>query len=152
VNWVRLRDQDGTEFRAWNGHLDHIGQLAREQQARLIVEAARALPGDLPQLFTADCNADAANPAVAILKSAGWLDTYAAIHGSKDPGFTFHAFFGPRYPEERPGRKNAGKIDWIFCRGPVEPLAAEIIREGRDGRYPSDHYFVSAEVKLDRRA
>lgn len=149
VNWVQLKDEEsGLEFRVWNGHLDHIGQVAREEQAQLIVEASQALPQDLPQLFAADCNADAANPAIERLKTGGWLDTYEAVHGPGDPGFTFHAFLGPRCAEERPKDKIKGKIDWIFCRGPVKPLAAEIIRDGRDGRYPSDHYFVSAEVTL----
>lgn len=151
VNWVHLRDRDsGHEFRVWNGHLDHIGQVAREKQAQLIVQASEALPEDLPQLFTADMNADAANPAIEITKAGGWLDTYAAVHGPEDPGFTFHAFLGPKYADGRPPDKIKGKIDFIFCRGPVRTLAAEVIRDSRDGRYPSDHYFLSAEVRLDK--
>ena len=149
VNWVDLRERDsGREFRVWNGHLDHIGQVARERQAQLIVEAANALADDLPQLLTADFNADAANPAIEIIKAGGWLDTYAAVHGPDDPGFTFHAFLGPRFVESRPPEKINGKIDFIFCRGPVKTLAANIIRDSRAGRYPSDHYFGSAEVEL----
>jgi hypothetical protein len=30
----------------------------------------------------------------------------------------------------------------------VKTHAAEIIRDGRDGRYPSDHYFISATIAL----
>ena len=149
VNWVHLKEREtDVEFRIWNGHLDHIGQVAREEQAQLIVEASQALPQDLPQLFAADCNADAANPAIERLKTGGWLDSYEAVHGPEDPGFTFHAFLGPRFAEERPGGKIKGKIDCIFCRGPARVLDAGIIRDGREGRYPSDHYFVSAEVRL----
>jgi endonuclease/exonuclease/phosphatase family metal-dependent hydrolase len=146
VNWVDLRERDsGREFRLWNGHFDHIGQVARVNQARLIVEGAQALPEDLPQFFTADCNAEASNPAIDNLKAGGWNDTYTAVHGPEDPGFTYHAFLGPGYTG-----KTRGKIDFIFCRGPVTTLAAEIIRDSRDGRYPSDHYFLSAEVTLDQ--
>ena len=149
ANWVHLRERgSGREFRVTNTHLDHIGQTAREKQAQLIVEAAAALPDDLPQLLTADFNADAANPAIEVIKAGGWLDTYAVVHGPHDPGFTFHAFLGPKLTEARPPEKIKGKIDFIFCRGPVKMLAAEIIRDARDGRYPSDHYFVSAEVEL----
>jgi endonuclease/exonuclease/phosphatase family metal-dependent hydrolase len=149
ANWVHLTERgSGCEFRVWNSHLDHIGQTARQKQAGLIVEAAEALPDDLPQLLAGDFNANAANPAIEIMKAGGWLDTYAAVHGPDDPGFTFHAFLGPKLTAARPPGRINGKIDFIFCRGPVTPLAAEIIRDTRDGRYPSDHYFVSAEVAL----
>lgn len=148
VNWVHLRESDGLEFRVWNGHLDHIGQTAREQQARLIVEGSQALPEDHPQFFTGDCNIDAGDPAIDVLKTGGWIDTYTAVNGPDDPGFTFHAFLGPRFAQERPNARVEGKMDFIFSRGPVQVLAAEVIRDGRNGRYPSDHYFVSAEVAL----
>jgi endonuclease/exonuclease/phosphatase family metal-dependent hydrolase len=148
VNWVHLREREsGKEFRVWNAHLDHIGQVARERQAQLIMEASEVFP-DLPQLLTGDFNADAANPAIEIVKAGGWLDTYTAVHGPEDPGFTFHAFLGPRFAEERPNARVKGKMDFIFARGAVKTVAAEIIRDGRDGRYPSDHYFISAEVTL----
>ena len=107
------------------------------------------LPEDLPQFFTGDLNADATNPAIENVKAGGWNDTYAAVHGPEDPGFTYHAFLGPRFVEERPPEKIKGKIDWIFYRGPVKTLGTAIIRNGRDGRYPSDHYFISAEVSLN---
>ncbi len=148
ANYVNLRDREsGRELRVWNSHLDHIGQVARENQARIIVEAAQALPEDLPQIFTADCNADASNPAIDVLKEGGWIDTYTLIHGPADPGFTYHAFMGPQFAE-RPPEKIKGKIDFIFSRGPVETLASEIIYDNRDGKYPSDHYFLSAEVGI----
>ncbi len=144
VNYVDLRERDsGREFRVWNGHLDHIGQVARENQARLIVEGAFALPEDFPQFFTADCNADASNPAVQNVIAGGWIDTWATVNGPDDPGITYHRFMGPGYDG-----KTKGKIDFIFSRGPVEVLAAEIIRDSRDGHYPSDHYFLSVEVRI----
>lgn len=31
-------------------------------------------------------------------------------------------------------------------RGSMRALSAEVIRESRQGRFPSDHYFVSATV------
>jgi hypothetical protein len=42
-----------------------------------------------------------------------------------------------------------GKIDWIFARGATRVVGAEIIRDSRDDRFPSDHYFVSADFQLD---
>ncbi len=147
VNWIHFREKaSGREFRVWNSHFDHIGQKAREEQARMIAEGAAVFPADLPQFFTADCNAAANNPAIAALTGGGWIDTYTAVHGPEDPGNTFHGFIGPKHEAK------VGKIDFVFCRGPVKAFSAEVIRDERNGRYPSDHYFVSAEVELDPQA
>jgi len=149
ANWVHLKERkSGKEFRVWNTHLDHIGQLAREKQAELIVQASMVFPKAFPQLLTGDFNANVANPVVKLVKEGGWTDTYAAVHGPEDPGTTFHGFLGPKYAEDDPKGKLKGKIDFIWCRGAVKVLAAEVIRDGRNGRYPSDHYFMSAEVEL----
>lgn len=148
VNWVDLRDRaTGQPLRVWGTHLDHVGHQARAEGARLIVEASQALPADLPQVLAGDMNASAKHPAIETLVAGGWHDTYAQVHGAADPGFTFHGFLGPKRAEKL-GDKRGVKIDWIFTRGPVETRAAEIIRDGRDGRYPSDHYFVSAQVLI----
>ena len=147
VNWVFLHDRRSKKsVRIWNTHFDHKGQRAREEAARLIVEASNAYPDDTCQLLSGDLNADASNAAIKSITDGGWIDTYAATHGHTDPGFTFHRFLGPKYGEVK--KNPLGKIDWIFSRGPVKTLAAEIIRKGRDGRYPSDHYFVVADVLL----
>ncbi len=149
ANWVHLKDrQSGRDLRVWNTHLDHIGQRAREEQARVVSEAGEAFPVELPQILTGDFNANASNPAIELVKKRGWKDAYSTIHGAKEPEFTFHAFWGPEYNAKAVKDRIRGQIDWIFCRGPVKVHAAEIIREGRNGRYPSDHYFMSADLAL----
>lgn len=148
VNWVDLKDrQSGKEFRYWNTHLDHVGHEARAKGAALIVQACEPFRKDLPQLLTGDMNADINHAAIKNLLAGGWRDTYRAVHGPDEPGFTFHGFKGPKYVP-RTGDGTGRQIDWVFCRGVVKPLAAEIIRDGRNDRYPSDHYFVSATVAI----
>ncbi len=143
ANWVRLADRaTGAEFRVVNTHLDHVSQLARENQARLIVEDAAAYPDGYPQLLTGDMNVDWANPAIALFRRGGWADTYAAVHGTENPGHTFHAFQGPAFVSD------IGKMDWIFSRGAVTVAAAEVITDSQGGRFPSDHYFVAATVHI----
>ena len=150
ANWARLRvrgesNEDANEFIVWNTHFDHKGQQAREEQARMTVEAAAAFDSvGIPQVLTGDMNAKMNNRAIVTLKEGGWDDTYAKIHGPADPGFTFHGFQG----EQRQVKGRGSKIDWIFTRGDVKTLGAEILRDGRDGRYPSDHYFLSATLEL----
>jgi endonuclease/exonuclease/phosphatase family metal-dependent hydrolase len=143
ANWVRLIDtKTGVAFRVINTHLDHVSQEAREQQARIISEDAAAYPDDYPQLLTGDMNCDGHNAAIRVFQQAGWADTHAAVHGPDDPGFTYHGFQGAEY------QSALGKMDWILARGQAQVRAAEVIAEQRDGRFPSDHYFVSADVQL----
>jgi endonuclease/exonuclease/phosphatase family metal-dependent hydrolase len=148
VNWAQLVDQQTkTQFRLWNTHFDHIGQVARERAASMIIEASRALPESLPQLLAGDFNSGATHPGIKAIKDAGWIDTYGAVHGPEDPGFTAHRFLGPAFAKEA---KSSRKIDWIFCRPGTKTLAADIIRDSRNGRFPSDHYFVSATLLLPK--
>lgn len=143
ASWLRLEHRGSQrEFRVINTHLDHVSQLARERQAQVIVEDACAFPEDYPQILTGDMNCDASNKAIDVFKSGGWQDTYTAVHGTENPGHTFHRFVGPDFEGE------IGKMDWIFAKGSVEVLDAAVIDDSRDGRYPSDHYFVSADVRL----
>jgi endonuclease/exonuclease/phosphatase family metal-dependent hydrolase len=149
VNWAQLADRGtGGELRLWNTHFDHIGETARERAAAMIAEASQALPATLSQLLAGDFNSSARSPAIATLVARGWNDTFAAVHGADDPGFTAHRFLGAARSADKtsPGRK----IDWIFCRDGTKTIAAEIIRDSRNGRYPSDHYFVSATVLLPK--
>jgi endonuclease/exonuclease/phosphatase family metal-dependent hydrolase len=147
VNWVRLKARDsGREFRVLNTHLDHQSQAAREKQTALILAESARYPADFPQVLAGDFNADARNPVAELIARAGWSDTYAAVHGPAEPGFTAHGFKGPGFA--RKSGNPTGRIDFIFARGGVRAVAAEIIRDSHAGRYPSDHYFVSARVTL----
>ena len=143
ANWVRLvLRATGVEFRLVNTHLDHVGQTAREQQARLLCEDAAAYPPDYPQILTGDMNCAETNPAMGCFWGSGWRDTHEAVHGVRETGFTFHGFLGEQYLEK------GGRIDWILTRGRVRATDAQVIRDQRDGRFPSDHYFVSADIEL----
>lgn len=148
VNWVRLKARDsGREFRVLNTHLDHQSQPAREKQMGLIMQEGALYPVDFPQILAGDLNVDATNPVREIIRQAGWEDTYTAVHGADEPGFTYHDFKGPAYAD-RKRAKPVGKIDFIFARGKVTAEDAAIIKDSRDGHFPSDHYFVSARVAL----
>lgn len=146
TNWVHLRERaSGRELRVWNAHLDHKGHVAREEQARRVAEGMAAMDeSGVPQILVGDMNAYEGHPAIAVLKTAGLNDTFEAMHGPGDPGYTYHGFLG----RERKTNGRGRKIDWIFTRDGIETRSAEIIRDGREGRYPSDHYFISADIVL----
>ena len=87
-------------------------------------------------------NCDGSNEAIGVFRKGGWTDTYGVVHGPGEPGHTYHEFLGDEY------QSDIGKMDWIFSRGCFWSVGAEIIRTARNGRYPSDHFFVSATVTL----
>lgn len=144
ANWALLGDKyTGEEIYAINTHLDHVG--AREEQAIVLrdVLAETLIPG-IPQILTGDFNTyDGAAP-IGIIKNAGWIDSYTGIHGPAEPGATYHAFKGT-------GLTTSGhKIDFIFHTDSLTPTTAEIIKDQRENKWPSDHYFVSAEFEYAR--
>jgi len=144
ANWIRLQDNtvEHKEFRIINTHLDHDAEVTRTNQAKLVLEDACAYGDSYPQILTGDLNCDASSEVVRILEASGFIDTYETVHGTKYSGHTHHAFAGDAYATP------IGKIDWIFARGAVEVAASQIIKDTWRGRFPSDHYFVSATLRV----
>jgi endonuclease/exonuclease/phosphatase family metal-dependent hydrolase len=142
-NRIYLKDRlTGRELLLCNTHLSAgKRQHARDRQAAVLAGFLEKQPAGIPQIVTGDFNCTAKTEAVQTIKNAGFTDTYTALHGPADPGYTYHNFLGHKYG------KTHGKIDFIFCTGALRPTAAEIIRDNRAGHYPSDHYFLSAELE-----
>lgn len=144
ANWVRLRDKStGKQFRVINTHLDHKGKIARPEQVKVIIEESAQYLPEIPQLLVGDLNSTQTMPAITELKNAGWTDSWTELHGPQDPGGTVHMF----KPDD-PAMKKRFKIDYIMYDGPVKPLASEIIKDNDNGQYPSDHYFLYADLEF----
>jgi len=149
VTWVRFRDRrTGGEFIFINTHFDHQSQTSREKSAELLAQRARAWAATVPVLLVGDFNADAgANRAYDLLTGAdggdggGFSDSWRTL-GQADTVGTFHDFKGAAEARRR------RRIDWILTRGPVTALSTEIIRDERNGQYPSDHFPVAARVRI----
>jgi len=147
VNWVRLRERASRlQFRVLSTHLDHQSQPARVEQMKLILAEAALYPPEFRQLLAGDFNSSAGNPVLKLALDAGWTDSHTAAPGPRDDGNTTHGFLGPKYTPKTEAGAKRGPIDFILTRGPVSTLAWKIVRDGRDGRYPSDHYFIAARV------
>jgi endonuclease/exonuclease/phosphatase family metal-dependent hydrolase len=147
VNWLRLKDKKtGKQFRIMAVHLDHKDQEARNKQGQLIVKESNQYAADFPQLLIGDFNVDATNPVYSIIIAGNWKDTYRSINGELEPGPTFHNFLGKDYAKST--EKKTGKIDFIFSKGNIRTINAKIIDDMVNGIYPSDHYFVSAEISF----
>ena len=142
-SWARFIDRDGRGFYHFNLHLDHQSQPSRERSTVLLRGRidTRAIPD--PVIVTGDFNVGETNPALATLtggSSAPFVDTFRVLHPDiKDVG-TFSGF--------KVGSIGPDKIDYILVQPGTEVLSAEIDRFSRDGRYPSDHFPVTARIRL----
>lgn len=154
ANWARFRlARDGTEFVHLNAHLDHKSVEARRQAASLIVRRLEGLDGRLPVLITGDFNAEPAFAVHRIFSDAGFSDTH--LVAGEPPTRTFHKFQGDDFVPRRPDRE--GRIDWILSRDGTPEIrwacaSYRVVRDAEPPIYPSDHYPVLADVKLETTA
>jgi endonuclease/exonuclease/phosphatase family metal-dependent hydrolase len=160
--WARLRDRaSGRAFWAYNVHWDHISQPSRERSAALLMqtiaqwaaggEGPAAAAQREPVLVTGDFNAGETNPAFRRLLAGqeaaldalqapepALLDTFRSLHPEARDVGTFNGFEGVTTGE---------KIDAILVSEGWEIIAAEIVRAAPQGRYPSDHFPVTATLR-----
>jgi endonuclease/exonuclease/phosphatase family metal-dependent hydrolase len=134
--------QGPSAFYLFNTHLDHRSQPSREKAVRLIAQriAARARPD--PLVLTGDMNAGERNPAMRYLLGKGkvpLVDSFRVLYPDEKAVGTFHRFNGLA-----PG----GKIDYVLVPPEAEVLEAEIVRVPHEGRFPSDHFPVTARVRF----
>lgn len=140
--WGILLDRaSGRHLAVFNSHFDQRGVEARLHSARLVARRLRGL-GDLPRVFTVDLNANEDSEPLAILRSAGMRDSFRIARPDEKPAFTYHRFRGTR------SRGVLGKIDFVLCDAHWDVRAASIVRDDFDGRWPSDHYPLIAELAL----
>lgn len=138
--WTRLIDRDGRGFFVYNVHLDHESQPSRERSTQLLLERieARDYVRD-PVIVTGDFNVGEKNPALATLQGP-FVDTFRVAKPDETAVGTFNGF--------RFGRVDGEKIDYVLVQPGAEVLHADILRDSRSRRYPSDHFPVIARVRL----
>lgn len=141
--WGRLFDrQTQRALYVYNLHLDHQSQTARDSGVRLVRERAVGRSAPDPVMILGDFNAEEENPAVRWLLAQTELaltDTFRAVHPNAEMVGTFNGFAG---------ETTGPKIDYILTTKEFVPLEAEIVRDHWDGRYPSDHFPVTARLRL----
>jgi endonuclease/exonuclease/phosphatase family metal-dependent hydrolase len=137
--WAYFEDREGPAFYLYNLHLDHMSQPSREKSAALLLATIAARDPKAPALVTGDFNAGEQNPATKAV-SAVLRDSYRLRHPDAAEVGTFTGF---KY-----GQTTGEKIDYVFVEPGVDVLEAEIVRTAHNGRYPSDHFPVTARVRL----
>jgi endonuclease/exonuclease/phosphatase family metal-dependent hydrolase len=140
VTWALFEMKaSGRRFYYYNTHFPYREQdePARTRAAQEIVARLKTLPGNLPFVLTGDFNTTPDSQAHALLTQT-LQDARISAGTRSGPEGTFHDFTGK--PDHR--------IDWVLYRG-FHATAVHTITTGHDGRYPSDHFPVSAELTWD---
>ena len=150
VSWVRLRDAGDSTlvFSLFNTHFDHVGTVARLRSAQALRDSIAAKTGFERAIVTGDFNtpADTAgtSPYHELTGDPGesgsrLVDAYRALHAAGSNEGTYHGFTG---------QSDGTRIDWILLTPDLVPMEAQIVRSQREGRYPSDHFPVTAVIGL----
>jgi endonuclease/exonuclease/phosphatase family metal-dependent hydrolase len=160
ASWVKLRCRADTTrmFVFFNTHFDHVGSVARRESARLLRARIAAIAAAAPVIVTGDFNApadpDIDGPYRELVRprgdagrlvvedegcSRGLFDVYRALHNPSPDEGTYHGFAGDIA---------GSRIDWVLVSLDLVPVKAAIVREHLDGRYPSDHFPVTALVRF----
>ncbi|HSV15234.1 MAG TPA: endonuclease/exonuclease/phosphatase family protein [Tepidisphaeraceae bacterium] len=146
-SWVRVRDRlNGATLLHANTHLDDMGTRARAEGAKLIRRVLPELAGGGVVVLTGDFNSTEVDEPYAALLSRDTSsdlqlsDSYRLVHPQASANeSTFHSFSD---------RTEGRRIDWILHSPHLAPVAATIDRyRAADGRYPSDHYAVTATFR-----
>lgn len=146
ATWIIISDElTGHELFALNTHWDNVSQSSREQSARLIREKCGSLSHGLPVIVMGDLNQDETNKAITILLAEAdepeqtLIDAYRQVHPARQPDErTYHAF---------EGTTTGSRIDFIFLDSRLSATDAVIRTDRCGGRYPSDHYPVTATLE-----
>ena len=118
----------------FNTHLDHIGAVAQIEGIKLIIEKAKKFK-DIPIIITGDFNVTPDSEVYEMMLSNGFSDA-RTIAKKKDEIASFH-WYG----------KGSKMIDFIFVKNVKAVKNVKTADDKINGRIPSDHYPVIAEVE-----
>ena len=139
ATWARFMDKDtGNVFHHLNTHLDHLVPRARKLGALLI---QKRLPKDVPALVTGDFNALQRGGTYRYLTGpAGLTDSRWACETPVESRWnaTFHNFTG----------RGLYRIDYVLGRHVARYASYRVVRDRVEGKLPSDHFPVVADVAV----
>lgn len=141
--WGKFKDKSGNEFYVFNVHYDHIGQIAREESSKLVMEKIKEVnTTGLPVIFMGDFNVNPENPAYLEIERSKTFSDSRLISQTPSIGNqgTFNAFNWNSLPENI--------IDHIFISSGIIVLRHGILTDNYGKKYPSDHFPVMAEIEF----
>lgn len=147
VTWALFRDKRTQKtFYHFNTHFDHMGKIARQESARLLLTKVKEIAGAMPTVVTGDFNAIPTDEPMVVLTNTDNPDHLQdALFLSQLPhhgplGTWTNAFQFPGMPGQR--------IDYILVKKGISVLKHAILSDSWSGRLPSDHLPVLARLVM----
>lgn len=143
TTWGIFREAEGKgPFVFFNTHY-HWDEPYETKTTELLVAKLREISGDLPLVLTGDFNSTPESSVHQKLtgRGAGELglrDVWSTLGNPEKDAGSSHEFTG--VPQNR--------IDWILVSDGFVPVSIDRCLLSREGRYPSDHFPITAEVRL----
>lgn len=131
-----------TKKKVWvfNTHFDHVGDTARYESAKLIIERVKQLTSqqNYPVLFTGDFNSQPGDAPVQYISEH--LNNARMISNTPPygPEATWNAFKFNEVPK--------GWIDYVFVSKEVTVQKYAVLTDSYDKKYPSDHFPVLVHI------
>ena len=145
--WVELlgRKTDRTLY-VYNTHMDDGSREARENGSRMIMEHIQGKVQAAPFVFMGDFNAREDSEALKIIKGNSearqnpgikMVDSFRVLYPDRENVGTYNGFTG---------QSDGPKIDYIMIKPNMKVREASILQTNLKGRYPSDHFPVTAQL------
>ncbi|HCY74366.1 MAG TPA: endonuclease/exonuclease/phosphatase [Ignavibacteriales bacterium] len=141
VTIIKMKDLiSSKEFYYFNTHFDHIGETARTESSRLLINEIGKYLADYSIILSGDFNYTSSSEGYKIITSR--LFDSKSISKTENTGgnITFNGFGKEIQPDN--------KIDFIFVNDKTKVLNHTIDTTTFNGLYPSDHYPVIANIIL----
>lgn len=137
VTRAAFRDRrSGRCFDYFNTHLDHVGQTARAESARMVAALVDGHCFDKPAIVGGDMNTTIDDTIFRSLYAVGLQDA-RTLPDSTSHAITYNAF----------GKEEGKTIDHFFVRD-IEVLRFRTLDGDYGVPYISDHYPIAIDVRL----
>ncbi|WP_189021802.1 endonuclease/exonuclease/phosphatase family protein [Paenibacillus albidus] len=141
--WVRLKDiRNGKVFVFLNTHLDHVSEEARFKSVQLLKDWIEEHASNVPVVLAGDFNAFPEERCYQVITGILQNARQAANAAHYGPTGTFTGF------DYSIAWEDLKEIDYIFASRHVNVLKTRTVVDSFDGRYPSDHFPVTAVVEF----
>ncbi len=140
-SWAKLQSKESSQiFVHMNTHLDHIGNEARTKGLQLILDYAEKF--NEPTVLTGDFNFPEGCALYKQMTSSVFVDSKYATENNVEH-YTFNAFYPYMDREDE-----LEIIDYVNVTKNIKVNSYKVITDKPDGKFPSDHFPVVAEIEI----
>lgn len=146
VTWAKFRDKKTKKtFYHFNTHFDHIGEVARRESAKLLLQKVKQIAGNNYCIVTGDFNSMPDGEPIQIITDRSKEDYLTdtkevSAEPHYGPSGTFNAFKS-KEQDDKP-------IDYIFIKKRIHVLQHATLSQSWGGLFSSDHFPVYAVLRF----